>query len=210
MLYCYFIARSAPEIEGFPYRTLHAPVEFVRAGDLVAAVRRLPRGTRASPQLMLDHTGVLAEASRRGAVLPLRFGTCFASRGILVRLLAAKGPELLDTLERLEGKAEMGLRLSIPEAEDAASRAAQITAACRPLDSWMGVHRDGMGCQVLDIAHLIHEQDVNRYRERARPHAAEVAGPRPPYHFLPEFLKKPAKSERCASPVSRAALKQIS
>ena len=204
MLYCFFIARSQPEIENLSFRTFHgAPVHFVRQQDLVAAVRTLPAGARSSPQLMLEHTSVLATVSKRATVLPLRFGTSFRSEAAVAQLLAARAPELLAALERLDGKAEMSLRMNIAEEESVHKRAAEIAEVCHPLDSWVEVAPNPAGGKVLELAHLIHRQDVEGYRNRVKQHVADVAGPRPPFHFLPQFLRWPVKAERRARPASR-------
>jgi len=206
MLYCYFIARSEPEIEKLPYRTLHAaPLHFVHREELVAAVRALPAGTRSSPQLMLEHSAVLATALKRTTVLPLRFGTSFRSESGVVQLLAARAPEILAALERLDGKAEMGLRISLAEGASAQRHAAEISEACRPLDSWMEVRTDAAGGKVLELAHLIRLSDLESYRKSVKPYAAEMTGPRPPFHFLPQFLRWPVRAERRSGRGARAS-----
>ncbi len=197
MFYCYFIAREEPDIEKLPYRTLHGtPLHFLHRQDLVAAVRALPAGSRSSPQLMLEHSAVLATASKRATVLPLRFGTSFRSEAGVTQLLAARAAEIQAALERLDGKAEMGLRINLAEGESAHKQAAEIAEACRPMDSWMEVRTATAGGRVLELAHLIHQSDVDNYRKSVKPFAAELAGPRPPFHFLPQFLRWPVKAER--------------
>ncbi|MBI3694010.1 MAG: GvpL/GvpF family gas vesicle protein [Acidobacteria bacterium] len=206
MLYCYFIARSQPAIENLAYRTLQAaPLEFVRYQELVAAVRSLPPGTRSSPQLMLEHGAVLAAAWKRATVLPLRFGAGFRTQAAVLNLLAERGAELLAALERLEGKAEMGLRINILEPGNAPAWAAQIAEICQPLESWVEVRPTQAGSAVLELAHLIYRQDAADYRQRLEPHAVEVAGPRPPFHFLPQCLRIPVQTERRSGRARRAA-----
>ena len=137
MLYCYFIARSQPEVEQLSFRTLSAAsLDFVREQELVAATRRAPPGTRSSPELMLEYNAVLAAASKRATVLPLRFGSSFRNEGAVVRLLAERHMELLRALDRLEGMAEMGLRVRLEGKESAGERVAAINEICAPLDSW--------------------------------------------------------------------------
>ncbi len=197
MLYCYFIARSKPEIESLSYRTLQdAPILFVRYQELAAAGRWLPAGTRSTPELLLEHAGVLATASKRVAVLPLRFGTSFRTESAVVHLLADRGPELLAALDRLDGKAEMGLRVPLAAGEDAQSRAAEIAEIGRPLDIWAESGPRPAGPAVLELAHLIDRRDADAYRQRVQPYALDVAGPRYPFHFLPRFLRMPVRTER--------------
>lgn len=196
-LYCYFIARAHPKLENLPYRTFHAaPLHFVKRQDLVVAVRSLPPGTRSSPQLMLEHSAALAAASQHGAVLPLRFGTSFRSETAVVQMLAARGPELVAALERLESKVEMSVRFHVPEDESVHKRAAEISQICSPLDSWVEVRPHPAGGKIVEVVHLIPRQDVDSYRKRLGSHVAEAAGPRPPFHFLPQFLRWPVRPER--------------
>ena len=199
MLYCYFIARSQPEIENVSYRTLHeAPLYFVRRQDLIVAVRELPAGTRSTLELMLEYNAVLAAASKHATVLPLRFGTSFRGEAGVVHLLAGRGVELSAALERLEGKAEMGLRVSLPEGEDASRRAAEIAEISKPLDCWMEAQPNPAGGTLLELAHLILRQEAEGYRQRIKPHGLKVTGPHPPFHFLPQFLRLPVQAERRA------------
>ena len=206
MLYCYFIARSQPRIEEFPYRTLHgAPIEFVRFQELVAAVRPLPPGARSSPQLMLEHGAILTTAWKRATVLPLRFGAGFSSEAAVLNLLAEGGAELLAALDRLDGKAEMGLRINILEPANAQARAAQIAEICQPIESWVEVQPNPAASAVLELAHLIYRRDAAEYRQRLEPHAVEVIGPRPPFHFLPQCLRRPVQTERRSGRTRKAA-----
>jgi hypothetical protein len=202
MLYCYFIARSQGQVETLSLPTLHSSaVDYVRCDDLMAAVRHLPAGSRLSPQLMLEHSSVLGAAAKLTTVLPLRFGTTFRSEAALVQLLAARAPELLGALQRLEGKAEMVLRVSLAEGEDGAARTASIAEICHPFDSRHELHKTltaaeaSPGPAVLEIAHLIDRGDADEYRRRVAGLGADVIGPRPPFHFLPQFLRMAVGSE---------------
>ncbi|HYM12440.1 MAG TPA: GvpL/GvpF family gas vesicle protein [Bryobacterales bacterium] len=206
MLYAYFIARAGPQIENLLYRTLHeAPVQFVHERDLVAAVRLLGAGKRSTPQLMLEHGAVLATAWRRATVLPLRFGTSFRTEAAVGHLLAARGAELAAALERLDGKAEMGVRLRLAEDQNAQLRAADIAELARPLDSRMEVRAEPSGGRILELAHLIDRREAAEYRERMARQAIEVLGPRPPFHFLPQFLRIPVRAELRAQGAPRRA-----
>ncbi|MBI3666001.1 MAG: GvpL/GvpF family gas vesicle protein [Acidobacteria bacterium] len=199
MLYCYFIARSDPEVERLSFRTLSAAgVDFVREQDLVAATRRVPPGTRSTPELMLEYNAVLTAASKRATVLPLRFGSSFRSETTVARLLADRRPELLHALDRLEGKAEMSVRVRLKSEDSANARVAEINETCRPLDSWFEVQENPAGGSILEMAHLIERRSAEEYRQRLEPQAVEVSGPRPPFHFLPQFLRMPVRAERSA------------
>ncbi len=189
MLFCFFIARRQPELEPL------AP-GLVRHADLVAATRLLPDNARLTPDLMLEYNAVLRTAWERATVLPVRFGDVFSGEEALLQLLASRRGELLEALDRLKGKAEMGLRVAIPAGVGASDRVAEITLACRPLDCWFEVQWNRAGEAVLELAHLIDRQEAGEYRRRAEPLQIEVSGPRPPVHFLPQFLRRPVETER--------------
>ncbi|GEM_PF-3813079 len=196
MLYCYFIARSGPELQKVSYRTVHpGPICFVQQRDLMTAVRALPPGSRSTLPLMLEHNLVLLAASEQAAVLPVPFGTAVSAEETLKQLLEARHADILEALDRLAGKAEMALRITLRPDEDPQDRAGQIAGICQPLQQWFEVRPDGSGEVVLELAHLIHREEADQYRKRLETHAARVNGPRPPFHFLPSFLRKPMRSE---------------
>ena len=196
VLYCYFISRCLPEIAEVPYRTLHAaPIEFLRQKDLMAAVRSMSSGAPSMLPLMLEHNSVLASASRQATILPLPFGSKFRGGQSLLDLLAARQTELLAALNRLDGKAEMKLRIVLEPGENAARRAAEITEVCRALDARFEVRDSLAGGAVLELAHLIERSGADQYLKLLAPYGCEVSGPLPPFHFLPQFLRMPARAE---------------
>ena len=198
MLYCYFIARSQPEIEPLSFRTLSAAsVDLVREQELVAATRRGPVAARSTLELMLEYSAVLAAAWKQATVLPLRFGTSFRSETAVLRLLAERRKDLLGALDRLAGKAEMSLRVGLA-GQSASRMVEEIHEICRPLDSRFEVRTNPAGETVLEIVHLVERRSAAEYRQRLTSHAIEVAGPRPPFHFLPQFLRLPVGRERSA------------
>ena len=188
MLTCYFIARSGSAVEAMP-------LSFVRHGTLVAAVRRL-EASRPTPERMLEHNAVLVTASQRATVLPLRFGTAFHSEAAVTQLLAARAGELAATLDRLDGKAEMTVRVKLEPDQNAAGCADEIGRVTRPLDSRSEVRTDRFGHSVLELAHLVSRDQVGEYRRLLEEHGLEATGPWPPLHFLPQFLRMPARAER--------------
>lgn len=204
MLYCYFIARSKPELDDLALPSLATAVRYVRHKDLIAAVRPVP-AARSTPQLMLEHTAVLSSALKRATVLPLRFGASFRSESAVLHLLASRRAELANALERLEGKAEMVVRVRLASGEDARRRAEEIRELCHPLDASMEVQPAKGGETLLEVVHLIDRGDAHQYRERAGSFAAHVIGPRPPYYFLPKFLRVGAQRERQTKALRSAA-----
>ena len=203
MIYCYFIARSQPQLEDLALPTLATSIHYVRHKDLIAAVRPVP-ATRSTPQLMLEHTAVLSSALKRATVLPLRFGASFRSDSAVQHLLDSRRTELASALDRLEGKAEMVIRVRLAAGEDARRRADEIRELCHPLDASMDVQPAKSGEALLEVVHLIERVDAHKYRERAGSLAVNVIGPRPPYYFLPRFLRLGAQRERQGK-LSRAA-----
>jgi len=197
MLHCYFIARSGPPIESLSFPSLGASaLSFVRHQDLVAAVRLYPAGTRFTPQAMLEYNAILAAASRRSTVLPLRFGASFRDEAAVIRLLASRERELAATLDQLDGTAEMTVRVLVPAGEMAHRLADEINARARPLASRVEVHSNRAGQTVLEMSHLIPRHQAVEYRQRLAATGVEISDPRPPMHFLPEFLRLPVRAER--------------
>jgi hypothetical protein len=191
MLSCYFIARADAALEGLS-------VEAVRHGDLVAAVRRQGKGARVRPEQMLEYNAVLAAASKRATVLPLRFGTSFRNEEGVVQLLASRSDQLAAALDRLDGMVEMTVRVGQRR------RADEITEMMRPLDSWSEVRVDRAGGKVVELAHLIPRSQAASYRRRLSGDEVEVSGPWPPVHFLPQFLRLPVR-RATGSGTSRAS-----
>ena len=197
MLQVYFIARSQPEIEAASYRTLdRAPLTFVRHAGLTAAIRAMASGGRPTPERMLEYNGIVATASKRATVLPVRFGADYRSEAAVARLLAERGRELLEALDRLEGKAELGLRVILETPEQAREQAAGLARHGSALEMWHEIHLDPAGRTVLEVALLVSGAEAPACRERLQAEAGEVTGPWPPRHFLPRFLRAPVASER--------------
>lgn len=206
MLQCYFVARVSPGIERLPYPTLSAaPLEFVRHGELLAVARRVAAGSRSTPELMLEYNAVLAAASRRATVLPCPFGLRFRSESGLLRLLRGRSRELIAALDRLEGKAEMILRVRLAGQDSPDKKTGEIEAAYRPLDSRFQVGADARGQTILEITHLVEQREAALYRQRLSGEDIEITGPWPPRHFLPQFLRMPPRAERRPARVRRAA-----
>jgi len=209
MLFCYFIAQSRPELEHGPYRTLEgAPLCFVRHEDLVAAARPWPPGARLAPELMLEYNAVLAAACKLATVLPLRVGTRFRDEAALRVLMAGRRRELLAALERLKDTTEMGLQAPLADQESAYQKAAELARLAQPLDARFQIRSRPAGGTFLEVAHLITRREVEAYRERLKAQGWESTGPRPPFHFLPEFLRLPVRAEQRPRRARRASASQ--
>jgi Gas vesicle synthesis protein GvpL/GvpF len=82
-----------------------------RAGLAAVYSRHRSLRPRPIPELVLEHERVVEGIMARGAVLPLRFGTELASEQQLAAVLAERHDELLRSLDRVRGKAEIGIRM---------------------------------------------------------------------------------------------------
>ncbi len=197
MLFSYFIARAGVALEKLP-------LQFVRHGDLVAAVGRPAGAARTTPAQMLEFNAVLAAASKRATILPLRFGTSFRNEAAVVQLLAARAGELGAALERLDGRVEMTVRVRLEAGESAAARLAQIRERVEAQETWSEVRADRAGHRVVELAHLMARSQAAEYRRRLGGEDLEVSGPWPPVHFLPQFLRMPMQ-RATGSGTSRAS-----
>ena len=95
-----------------------AAVRVLEHGELAALVSDLPSADiRARRRDLLRHAEVLQQAFERRAVLPLGFGTVFASGGdVVADLLDPRYEELVELLHRLDGLVELTLRAFYDEA----------------------------------------------------------------------------------------------
>lgn len=64
---------------------------------------------------MLAHTKILEAMNRQGPILPCRFGMIAPSVAALEKLVLPQQASLLDTLSGLEGRIELGLRITLHE-----------------------------------------------------------------------------------------------
>jgi hypothetical protein len=125
-VYVYGVVRSgaaAPRTNG----VLDAPLEVVDGGPVAALVSPVAsERVRAKRRDLLKHSDVLQAAHASDVVLPLRFGTLFASGDDLrTRFLEPRQGELADLLDRFRGLSEMRLRA---EYDDQDAVLAQIVA----------------------------------------------------------------------------------
>jgi hypothetical protein len=170
---------------------------------------------RPIPELVFAHERVVEAIMARGAVLPLRFGTQLEREEQLAAVLAARRDELLRSLERVRGKAELGLRM-IPERPNPDSRAigptgrgyllARVRAHRRTQQAIRELHVPLAALSVasrvrepprppalLVASYLVDSNHVATFRLRAEqlaqrqaPMRVMVTGPWPPYSFAAE------------------------
>lgn len=107
--------------DGAPTSTegvLGASVQVLEHGELAALVSELPSADiRARRRDLLRHAEVLQQAFERRTILPLGFGTVFASsEDVAAELLEPRYEELVELLQNLDGLVELTLRAFYDEA----------------------------------------------------------------------------------------------
>lgn len=195
---------SLPFLEGVG----DAPLARVRIGDLELVVSETPRD-EVTQEAVLRHAQVVEGLMKRSrAVLPAQFSRPFAGGEELASAVSSKAPELAQSLSRVRGCVELGVRVVAPVPEsvsDAKSgadymrarldeerrRSQLITDVDEPLAS---LSQATAGAQatgnVFERAYLVREEDVSAFLdtvgelEAAHPELAlACTGPWPPYSF---------------------------
>lgn len=109
-------SEAAKFAEGLPETGVQdQPVELVSSGAfaVLASPVNDPEALRTPDvRVALAHKNVVDAAFENGTVLPMRFGTCVASRAALPDVLGPQADRYRILLDRLDGHAEMGLRLA--------------------------------------------------------------------------------------------------
>jgi hypothetical protein len=122
-VYAYGVVRAGARAPG---RTgvLGGTIRVVDAGPVAALVSDVrDERVRAKRRDLLAHSDVLQESYAGGVVLPLRFGTLFASEDDLrVSLLEARREELVSLLDRFAGVGEFRVRASYDDQESVLAR----------------------------------------------------------------------------------------
>jgi hypothetical protein len=128
MIYAYGICGHAVAATLLGRRGLGgARLRAVERGGLAAIyTRHRSLRPRPIPKLIVDHERVVEAIMASGAVLPLRFGTEFTNEEKLANALADRRDEFLRSLERVRGKAEIGIRVT-PEHASCDHRTARST-----------------------------------------------------------------------------------
>lgn len=115
--YVYGVAEDDPALERLP------GIELIRHGTLAAIVREVPLeeyGEAVLPERLNDrdwlernaraHEDVLQGAAAATAVVPLRFGTIYRSREHVGEMLGERAGEFVETIERVRGHVELGVK----------------------------------------------------------------------------------------------------
>lgn len=85
------------------------------AGEFVVMVSAYDRNLNLNQQSVVEHARVVSECFRQATVLPFRFGTIFDSDDALRHAVRANRKAFHESLERLRGKAEMHIKVTMKE-----------------------------------------------------------------------------------------------
>jgi Gas vesicle synthesis protein GvpL/GvpF len=192
-----------------------ASLRVLERGGLAAVYsRHRTLRPRPLPELVCAHERVVEAIMARGAVLPLRFGTQLEREEQLADVLAARRDELLESIERVRGKVELGIRM-IPEGRKATSPAAEtggrryllarvelnrrhqqavreVHAVLAELSEASSMRQPPRPPAILVASYLVESERVAEFRRRAERLSERqqgvrvlVTGPWPPYSFAP-------------------------
>jgi hypothetical protein len=115
-MYTYAFFTNPAPVSGLP-TGIAGQLDIVTSGQISALVEpglvfeEYEQNDERLMQAVLSHDRVLRELFRQTALLPLRFGTRFLSRGALIMHLQEHGATYLEKLEHLGGRAEYPLKL---------------------------------------------------------------------------------------------------
>lgn len=163
--YVYGVAEDDPALERLP------GIEVIRHGTFAAIVREVPLDEydeAVLPERLNDlewlernaraHEDVLQSVAAATTVVPLRFGTIYRSREHVGEMLGERTGELTETIERVRGRVELGVKAWI----DLNALARTLAAGDEPAGA------AGAGAAYL--------QQRAREQERARELEARCAG----------------------------------
>jgi hypothetical protein len=195
---------SLPPLEGVG----DAPLARRRIGDLELVVSETPRD-EVTQEAVLRHAEVVEGLMTHSrAVLPAQFSRPFADGEELASAVSAKAPELAESLSRVRGCVELGLRVVAPASESSPSaesgaeylrarldderrRSRLIADIDEPLarlsQATAGARATG---NVFERAYLVREEDLSAFLDTVRELETEhpelalaCTGPWPPYSF---------------------------
>jgi hypothetical protein len=185
-LYVFALTREACP----PFQSAGHAVEFVRAGDVYAAVERAVRPPSVSePALRRQHDVIAALTARVDAVLPARFGA-FVDGPELEAIVTRRRDVITEALQLVRGRKQMTSRLLGSEsgaetggpgtavaAESGTAymesrrqrhaRPAPLSAVAEAVRDLVAAERFevGRGRTIATLYHLIDARDVKAYRD---------------------------------------------
>ena len=112
-LYCYAVVPATSSLPSGVTGLLATGLELITHGGLAVVVSSVEGRIRPQRSNLSAHQKVLAELSRVSDVLPMSFGTLADDHASVVRLIEEGQDPLLEALDRVGGKVEMTLRLTL-------------------------------------------------------------------------------------------------
>jgi hypothetical protein len=204
VIYLYAIAQGlsgVPDVDGLD----GAPLDRRRCEDFDLVVSEHGAAVEPSEEAVLAHARVVeALMPHADALLPARFGLAFADTGELEQALREKAGSLEESLERVRGRVELGIRVvgeqsAPPSAENGReyleARRRQLAAADEFHESLAEQARasargNSSGRLVLSGAYLVDPGSIPAFREAVGELESEhpslsfaLTGPWPPYSF---------------------------
>jgi Gas vesicle synthesis protein GvpL/GvpF len=188
-----------------------APLEGVRAGDLLAVVTRHDHAPgEPAPDALWAHEQVVERVMADRAVLPMRFGTTQPDEAALVEALMTRHDALRAALDRVRGRVEIGVRAVGGEGAPAAAEtgrewllgrletsrrdervASELHAPLAALAAAERRRAPAAPGEILRAAYLVDRDSLARFGavvERLQSERPDVAilctGPWPPYSFV--------------------------
>ena len=161
------------------------PVFLVRKNGLSAAVSRIS-DSDLSPDIprVLAYESVIESIHRRGAVIPLRYGSVFEQESQIAELLEERGRHYAKLLRELEGWVEMGVRVLSKSAERGQPFRSRSGVAYLAAKRKHYAQADGIGLEQERISREIHRLLAGHFA-RSKTESGLLAGnPLLSLHFL--------------------------
>ncbi len=93
-----------------------APVMSYPSGEFAVIVSEFDRATsKLDEKSVLEHARVVSRSFRTATVLPFRFGTIFDTEDAIRRAVRSNRRTFCESVERLRGKSEMRIKLTVRE-----------------------------------------------------------------------------------------------
>ena len=176
-MYLYGVVRAGPVSAIESDAVFGGRVSLVETSGLTALTSEVPDDIRVRRRDLRRHLDVLEEAFRETTVLPCRFGTAVSSEGDVRAFLGDRAPELRRGLERLDGCAQLNLKVTYDEEE----LLREIVAADPDIAALSAASRAEGGAADLRLGQLVaaaieveREHDAARIFDAIRPHVVEV------------------------------------
>jgi len=112
-LYCYAVVPASSVVPTGITGLLASELELVCHGELAVVVSTVTGRLRPQRSNLAAHQRVLTEMAKTNDVLPMSFGTLADDQAAVVRLIDEGQEPLLEALDRVGGRVEMTLRLSL-------------------------------------------------------------------------------------------------